>query len=132
MTLSSDTLARLKRFQADTMDDLCNIYHTTFASGTYSTHGTSIRTGTFNISCGIEFVGRLVKPMEQTSQQSEQIGLIDYDVVLRVPSTQTIFMSDEIELIEKGVTTISGTFKPVDAPKTSSSAQKVMLKRVLT
>lgn len=117
-----NNLAFLKRKQDSVMDDICHIRHITFSSGTYSTKSTEVYTSVTGVACGIQFTGgKLV-------QRGETI-LVEYDAILRLPANQPIFMSDDIELIEKGETIVSGTFKPFAYPVVNSTVQHVTLKR---
>ena len=121
-SISNASLDRLKKKQAFVMDDLCNIYHITLVSGTYG-NSQEVRTAShLNVSCGIEFTnGKIV--------QSGQVMFVDYDCILRVADDVTILENDEVDLIEKGMFAISGTFKPYSAPVVNSSVQHVQLKR---
>lgn len=116
--------SRLASVQADAMNDLCNITHVTFSSGTYSTQGTETRVIVSGVPCGIDFTGGRVV-------QRGQALLIDYDAILRLSASQSILLTDEIELIEKGTFLISGTFKPYSYPVVNSTVQHVTLKRVV-
>jgi hypothetical protein len=120
---SDAALARLQRHQNGVMDDLCCIVHVSRSSGTYSTQSTETRTMVSGVACGIQFTNGQLK-------QGSQVLLIEYDAILRLPSSQPVLITDEIQLIEKGVTVISGTFRPVSYPVVSSSVQHVNLKRV--
>lgn len=115
--------SRLSAVQLDVMDDVCNIRHISFSSGTYSTQATETLTIVSGVACGFEFTGGKIL-------QRGQASLVDYDAVLRLPTSQFIETSDEIELIEKGEFIISGTFRPYSAPITNSSVQIVQLKRI--
>lgn len=117
-----NNLPFLTRKQNSVMEDLCHIHHISFSSGTYSTKSTEVRTSVTGVACGVQFTGgRLV-------QRGETI-LVEYDAILRLPANQPIFMSDDIELIEKGETIVSGTFKPFAHPVVNSTVQHVQLKR---
>lgn|SRR5574341_305596 len=112
---------RLASVQADAMNDLCNIHHITFSSGTYG-NLTETRTTVSGVACGIDFIsGQLI-------QRGETI-FVEYDAILRLRDTVSILMTDDIELIEKGEFVISGTFKPYSAPTVNSSVQHVQLRR---
>lgn len=122
--LQTGDYSRLASVQADAMNDLCNITHITFSSGTYSTQGTEARVMVSGVPCGINFTsGRVV--------QRGQVLLVDYDAILRLSDSQPVLLTDEIQLVEKGEFVISGTFKPYSQPTVNSSVQKVPLKRVV-
>lgn len=124
MRLPSDGETNKKKAaQNSNMDDVCHIHHITRSSGTYSTQGTETRTSVTGVACGIDFTNGTVR-------QGQQVLVVDYDAVLRIPATYSILPSDDIELVEKGNYQISGTFKPNSQPTVSSSVQKVTLKRV--
>jgi hypothetical protein len=124
MRLPSDAETNKKKVaQESNMDDLCNIVHVTRSSGTYSPKGTETRTMVSGVACGIDFTNGVVR-------QGNQVLVVDYDAVLRIPATYSILPSDEIQLIEKGNYQVSGTFKPNSQPTVSSSVQKVELKRI--
>jgi hypothetical protein len=121
---SDATLRRLQLHQNGVMDDLCCIVHVTRSSGTYSTQSTESRTMVSGVACGIQFTNGQLK-------QGAQVLLIEYDAILRLPSSQAVALTDEILLIEKGMTEISGTFRPVSYPVVSSTVQHVNIKRVV-
>ena len=113
---------RLASLQSEAMNDLCNIYSVSMASGTY---GNNVETRVFSssgTSCGIQFTNG------KTAVRG-QVQFVDYDVILRIPADVAVGMDDEIDLIEKGDFLISGTFKPYAYPVVSSSVQHVLLKR---
>jgi hypothetical protein len=122
---SDAALNRLKQHQNDVMDDRCNIVHITRSSGTYSTQSTETRSMVSGVACGIQFTNGQMR-------QGSQVLVVDYDAVLRLPASQTILLSDEVQLIEKGDYLISGTFKPTSYPTVSSSVQRVLLKRTVS
>ncbi len=114
--------SRLANTQLESMNDLCNIRHISFSSGTYSTSVTETYSSVTGVVCGIDFTnGKL--------DQRGQVIFVDYDAVLRLPASQYVAINDDIELIEKGEFMISGTFKPFSEPTVNSSAQHVPLKR---
>ena len=119
---SSTEINNLKATQEDAMADVCNIYHITLSSGTYSTQGTETRSMVSGVACGFVFTGG-------STVERGQVLLIDYDVLLRIPANITVRLADEIELVEKGVTMASGTFKVTDNPTVNSTVQHVRLKR---
>ena len=120
--MTHNDLTRLKRIQADVMDDVCHIYRVALVSGTYGNNVESRSLFASGVACGIQFTdGKIV-------QRGETL-FVDYDAILRIADTVPITTNDEVELIEKGVTMISGTFKPFSAPTVSSSVQHVQLKR---
>jgi hypothetical protein len=121
--LTARDTSRLASVQLDAMNDLCNISHIARSSGTYSTQGTETRTTISNIPCGIDFTNGQVR-------QGGQVLVVDYDAILRISATQTVLPSDEIQLLEKGTFTISGTFKPHSQPTVNSGVQLVPIKRV--
>lgn len=121
-SLSANELSRISSVQSDAMNDRCNIIHISLSSGTYSTQGTETRSMVSGAVCGIEFTGGQIVERGQTL-------FVEYDAVLRVSASQPIFVTDEIQLIEKGVYVISGTFKPYSQPVVNSSVQHVLLKR---
>jgi hypothetical protein len=55
--------------------------------------------------------------------------LVEYDVILRLLSSQIVNLSDNIALVEKGVTAVSGTFVPFSTPVVNSTVQHVQLVR---
>lgn len=122
--LIANELSRLGLVQSEAMNDRCNIIHVTYSSGTYSTKGTESRSMVSGVACGIQFTNGQIR-------QGTQALVVDYDAVLRLPASQTVLLSDEIELVEKGDYLISGTFKPYSQPVVSSSVQHVQLKRVV-
>lgn len=122
-SLKEQELNRLSDVQADVMNDLCNIYTVTMVSGTYGTNTTKVRVGVTNIPCGIHFTNG-------ATVERGQVLLVDYDVLLRIPSDRQVSISSEIELVEKGETVVSGTFNLYAEPKFNSSVQLLQLKRV--
>ena len=125
MSFTSEDYASMKATQAETMDDLCNIYSVTLSSGTYSTQATKTRTlvasGTM---CGILLTnGQIV--------QRGEIRFVDYDCMLRVQSDLSVKLTYEFDLIDKGNTMISGSFIPASQPVVNSSVQKIKLKRIV-
>lgn len=117
-------LSVIKNTQISAMDDLCNIYSVSFASGTY---GNTTKTRTLlasGVACGIELTNGQV-------MVRGQVQFVEYDAILRVVDGQTILDSYEFDLIEKGDFVISGTFKPWSQPKVNSTVQKVLLQRVV-
>jgi hypothetical protein len=113
----------MKSSQLVLMDDLCNIIHIVRSSGTYSTSSTETRSMVSGVVCGFQFTnGQITK--------GGQVLLVDYDAVLRLPSSQPVFVTDEVQLMEKGDTMVSGTFRPASNPVVNSSVQRVLLKRV--
>ena len=121
---SGRVLNKIQQIQADTMDDRCNIVHLTFSSGTYSTQGTETRVMVSGVACGIDFTDGQI-------MERGQVLLVDYDAILRLSASQSVLLTDEIQLMEKGEFLISGTFKPSSQPVVSSSVQHVQLKRVV-
>jgi hypothetical protein len=122
---SGAELSRLSVEQADAMGDLCHIYHVSLSSGTYGTRTTESLTIVSGVACGIQFTnGRTV--------QSGNLLLVDYDALLRLPTSVVLSMGDEVELVEKGELLVSGTFKPYVQPVINSSVQHVQLKRVVS
>lgn len=116
--------SRLSNTQAEVMNDLCNIHHISFSSGTYSTKSTEVRTSVTGVACGFQMTnGHLV--------QRGQTIVVEYDALLRLPANQPVGIADDIELIERGEFVVSGTFKPFSAPIVNSSVQHVQLKRVI-
>lgn len=77
------------------------------------------------VPCGFDFTNGQLR-------QGSQVLLVEYDAVLRLPSNQPLLITDEVLLIEKGVTVVSGTFTPVSYPTVNSSVQKVNLRRVVS
>lgn len=122
---SSRQLQHNQDAQSAVMGDLCNIYRLTFVTGTYSDDESYTTSGTFNVPCGIHFENGQVRQV----QGNEQVLLLDYDVMLRLSASQTVLMSDDIQLVEKGEFVISGTFQPSSQPTVNSSVQHVPLKR---
>ena len=119
---SASELGRLASVQAEAMNDSCSIYRIALVSGTY---GNVNETRTLYLSgtpCGIQFTGG------QVIQRGE-LTFVDYDVVLRLPDTVTIQVTDEIDLVEKGNFVVSGTFNVHSQPTVNSSVQHVNLKR---
>lgn len=117
-------LARLQTYQASTMDDRCVVYNIALSSGTYGNITETRTLFASGVSCGIEFTNNQIIQRGQTM-------FVEYDAILRVASDQPIAMTDEILLVEKGDTIISGTFKPYSYPVVNSSVQHVELKRVV-
>jgi hypothetical protein len=116
---------KLKATHADSMQDLCHIQRTSMVSGTY---GNSVETLTYAHSgtfCSFQFVNGTIR-------QAGQILLVDYDVTMRIPSTVTVGLRDEVTLVEKGNTMVSGTFRPSELPMVNEMVQYVKLKRVTT
>lgn len=115
---------RLADVQADVMNDICNIHHISFSSGSYSTKSTETRTSVTGVACGFHLTnGTLV--------QRGQTILVEYDALLRLPANIPVGIGDDIELVERGEFVVSGTFKPYSAPIVNSSVQKIELKRVV-
>lgn len=108
--------------QTSVMGDYCNITRVTFVTGTYSDDEVSIRTGTFSVPCGFYFTNGQIK-------EAGLVKMVDYDAVLRIPTNQTIFITDEIELVEKCMVHVSGTFLPTEFPQIGATAQIIHLKR---
>lgn len=113
---------RLASTQIEAMNDLCTIYHVTYVTGTYSDDETQVLTGTFNVACGIRLTNGQI-------QQRGQLLLVEYDAIVRLPSTQIVHLDDRFVLIEKGNTQISGTFTVYGHPISNSSVQHVQLRR---
>lgn len=112
----------LKKVQNLVMDDLCNIYNVTRSSGTY---GNNVETRAYSYSgtaCGIRLTNGQI-------MVRGQVQFVDYDCILRIADTVVVHEDDEIDLVEKGVFVISGTFKPYSAPVVNSSVQHITLKR---
>lgn len=120
--VSTSQIQRNQSLQTDAMDDLCHIAHITRSSGTYSTQSTETRSLVTGVACGIQFTNGQIK-------QGGQVLLVDYDAVLRLPANQPIFVTDEIELVEKGEYVVTGTFRPASNPVVNNSVQRVQLKR---
>jgi hypothetical protein len=120
--IKAGEITRLQSLQSAAMDDVCHVISVTLSSGTY---GNTVETRAYVYSgtpCGIEFTnGKIIRRGETE--------FVEYDAILRIANDKVILMTDEIELIEKGVTVISGTFKPHSAPVVNSSVQKVLLQR---
>lgn len=119
---STFALGFLKSQQASVMDDRCSIYTISRSSGTY---GNNVETRAYSYSgtaCGIKLTNGQI-------MIRGQVQFVDYDAVLRLPDTIVIQADDEIDLIEKGLFQISGTFKPYSAPVVNSSVQHITLKR---
>lgn len=122
---SANELGRLASVQSEAMNDLCNIYQVSFASGTYGTQITETRSFRHSgTPCGIEFTDGQV-------QRRNEVAFVEYDCILRLSDATPVLMSDEIDLVEKGEFLISGTFKPASYPVVSSSVQHVKLKRIV-
>lgn len=119
---SSTALSRYKTAQSDVMADLCNIYRVTRATGTYSDDDVTLTTGTYQAHCGFYFTNGQIRV-------DGQVLLVDYDVVLRLPLTTPVFLTDQIVLSKKGTTFVSGTFLPTEEPEFGPTAQTVHLKR---
>jgi hypothetical protein len=120
---SAAELQRLVNEQEGAFDDLCNIYSISRSSGTYGTQTTETRVTTANIPCGFQYVNGRVR-------EDGRALLVESDVLLRLPTSVVISMGDEVELVEKGEYTVSGTFKPAGQPTFNSTVQHVYLKRV--
>ena len=123
--MTHSVLSFLKAAQSSVMDDLCDIYSVSYSSGTYSTQSTKARTLVASgVACGILLTnGQVVSRGE--------IKFVEYDAVLRIVDGQTILSNYEFDLVQKGDTQISGTFKVWSQPKVNSSVQKVLLQRVV-
>jgi hypothetical protein len=115
---------RLASTQSEAMNDLCTIYHVSYVTGSYSDDETQVLTGTFNVECGIQLTNGQI-------QERGQLLVVDYDAVLRLPSSQLVGLDDRIVLTEKGNTQISGTFMVHGYPVVNSSIQHIKLKREL-
>lgn len=118
-------LNKLKDSQAESMQDVCHVQRPTMASGTY---GNSTETLVYLHSgtlCSFQFTNGSI-------QQAGQILLVNYDVRLRLPSTVDIRLQDEVTLVEKGNTLVSGTFRPNQLPVVNEMVQYIFLKRVST
>jgi hypothetical protein len=122
--LQPQDYSRLMNVQSDAMNDVCNIHHITLSSGTYSTKITRTDVIVSGVACGIRMInGQL--------QQAGQTVFVTYDALLRIPANVTVTITDEIELVEKGVLVVSGTFKPQSIPAVNSSVQHIPLKRTV-
>ena len=118
-------LDKLKASQAESMQDTCHIYRPSYSSGTYGNNVETyapIATGTL---CSFQF-------MLGTIRETNQLLLIDYDVMMRIPSTVGVRLNDQITLVEKGNTMVSGSFSPHGQPVVNEMVQYVKLKRVIT
>ncbi len=125
MSFTSADYASMKATQAETMNDRCNIYHISTASGTYGTHLVETRTLVSGVPCGFAMI-------DGTVVDVGGLLLVGYEVILRVADTQPIGIADEVVLIEKGEFMVSGTFKPAAYPIVNSTVQHVKLKRVVS
>jgi hypothetical protein len=74
------------------------------------------------VACGFMFTNNGIR-------QSNQLSLVEYDALLRLPDDQPVLITDEIQLLEKGEFMVSGTFRPASQPVVNSSVQYVQLKR---
>ena len=119
---SNTMLFGTQKAQSDVMGDLCTILRTSYVTGTLSDDDVSLATGTLQGVCGFYFTNGQIK-------QNGQILLVDYDVVMRLPIWTPIFLHDQIVLVEKGTTTVSGTFTPTELPEIGATVQTVHLKR---
>jgi hypothetical protein len=123
--LSDGELDKLKASQAESMQDICDIYRVTYSSGTYGNNVETLSPVATGTLCSFQFaVGTL--------RQSNQVLLVDYDVMLRIPSTISVRLDDKVTLREKGNTMVSGTFSPYAPPIVNEMVQYVKLKRVVT
>ena len=123
--LPDGELNKLKGSQAESMQDTCHIQRPTMASGTY---GNSTETLVYLHSgtlCSFQFTNGSIR-------EAGQILLVNYDVRLRLPSTVDIRLQDEVTLVEKGNTLVSGSFRPSQLPMVNESVQYVTLKRITT
>jgi hypothetical protein len=120
---STAELERLSNEQEGAMGDLCNISSISRSSGTYGTHIKETRVTTYNIPCGFQYTNGKMK-------ESGQVLVAESDVLLRLPATVSLTVGDEVQLVEKGETLVSGTFALNGQPTFSSSVQHVYLKRV--
>ena len=121
---TSSQLTKFADEQTDVMGDICNITRITTAVGTYSDDEVLTSTGTLSLPCGFYFTNKQIN-------SGGELKLVDYDAVLRLPTTQTINMSDQIALVKHGGVGVSGTFQPFSAPDMGISALTVKLKRVV-
>jgi len=123
--LPDGELNKLKSSQRESMQDVCHIYRPSYASGTYGNDTltlTPIATGTL---CSFQFaIGDL--------RETNQLLVVDYDVMLRLPSTIPVRLDDNVTLYEKCNTIVSGTFTPSAQPIVNEMVQYVKLKRVVT
>lgn len=120
---SRGQILNLQYAQNNAMDDLCNIVHITRSSGTYSTQGTETRVMVSGVACGFDFTNGQIK-------KGGQVLLVDYDAILRLPAAQSVLVTDEIQLSEKGAYMVSGTFRPYSQPTVNSTVQYVPIKRI--
>lgn len=123
--LQSRDYNRLGDIQNVVMDDLCNIHHITFSSGTYATKITEVDVVVSGVACGFHMTNGSITKLGETL-------VVEYDALLRIASSQPIGINDKIDLIEKGVTVVSGTFAPYSSPVINSSVQHISLKRVIS
>jgi hypothetical protein len=118
-------LNKLKASQRESMQDLCHIQRVTYVSGTYGNNVEQLAYLVSGTTCSFQF-------MLGTMREANQVLLVDYDVMMRIPSTIGIRLDDKVTLIEKGNTMVSGTFSPHTQPIVNEMVQYVMLKRVAT
>ena len=118
-------LDKLKASQAESMQDTCHIYRPTYSSGTYGNNVETLSPVTTGTSCSFQF-------MLGTIRETNQLLLVDYDVMMRIPSTVGVRLDDQIILVEKSNTIVSGKFAPHAQPIVNEMVQYVKLKRVTT
>ncbi len=118
-------LNKLKASQAESMQDTCHIQRPTLSSGTYGNTTENLAYVHSGTLCSFQM-------MQGTLKSAGQILLIDYDVSLRIASDVDIRVADEITLVEKGNTLVSGSFRPYSHPIVNEMVQYVKLKRVTT
>ncbi len=76
--LSDGELDKLKASQAESMQDVCDIYRVTYSSGTYGNNVETLSPVATGTLCSFQFaVGTL--------RQSNQVLLVDYDVHASYP-----------------------------------------------
>lgn len=123
--LPDGELNKLKSSQAESMQDTCHIQRVTYASGTYGNSTESLAYIASGTLCSFQMI-------LGTIRETNQLLLVDYDVMMRIPSTVGVRLDDLVTLVEKGNTMVSGTFAPHGQPIVNEMVQYVKLKRVVT
>ncbi len=123
--LPDGELDKLKASQAESMQDTCHIYRPTYSSGTYGNNVETLVPYSTGTLCSFQF-------MNGKMSSDGQVILIEGFWSLRLPSTIPVRIDDEIVLVKKGNTMVSGTFMPSEPPVVNEMVQYLKLRRVTT
>lgn len=116
--------AAYKHMAEDSFEDICNILHTSYTTGSYSDDEVAVITGSYNVSCGFYMTNGQMR-------KSGQLVLVNYDAIVRLSLEQTVDIDDQIELVQKGGQLVSGTYVPQSPPEIGPSVITVRLVKVV-